>query len=360
MEPTFQGSLYTEDARRDQSCKIVLANKVFLSRILKRCVEEYKDCTYEEIAGFIEGEPEISSAPLRPASLINGMESEDHSDADAVKFDIKFSAAIPGSKSGIGLIINLEAQNKYHNGYPLTKRGMYYCSRLISSQYGREFEKSHYERLKKVYSIWLCLNAPKERRNTITEYGMTERNIVGRVVEERENYDLIKIVMVCLGRADENGDVPDCDDEMLAFLDVLFANELRTVRKKQILEDRFGIEMSRKAEEEVDRMCNFSDGFYERGLEKGIEQGMATGIAKGLEQGMATGMAKGLEQGMATGIAKGSTEGILFSDISKLKTLMKKLNTSFDSAADLLDIPAADRSEYREIIARELAEKKDQ
>ena len=338
MELTSIEDLHIEDARRDQSCKIVLANKVFLSRILKRCVEEYKDCTYEEIAGYIEGEPEISSAPLRPASLINGMESEDHSDVDAVKFDIKFSAALPGSAGGIGLIINLEAQNKYHNGYPLTMRGMYYCSRLISAQYGREFEKSHYENLKKVYSIWLCLNAPKERRNTITEYGMTERNIVGKVREDRTNYDLMKIVMVCLGDVDENGE-PDCDDEMLAFLDVLFTNMLRAGRKRRILEDRFGIEMSDKAEEEVERMCNFSEGFYERGLEKGRIEGIELGKVQGIELGKV----QGVEQGK------------MICEIASLKNIIKNLHMSFDVAADALGIPASNRSEYRKIISEELA-----
>jgi len=41
-----------------------------------------------------------------------------------------------------GGIINLEAQNDYNSGYPLLKRGVYYCSRLISCQYGTVFVKS--------------------------------------------------------------------------------------------------------------------------------------------------------------------------------------------------------------------------
>ncbi len=54
----------------------------------------------------------------------------------------------------IRLIINIEAQNDFYPGYPLIKRGIYYCSRMISAQYGTEFKNSHYENIKKVYSIW--------------------------------------------------------------------------------------------------------------------------------------------------------------------------------------------------------------
>ena len=58
---------------------------------------------------------------------------------------------------GIALIINVEAQNDFYPGYPLIKRGIYYCCRMISSQYGREFTGPHYEKIKKVYSIWICI-----------------------------------------------------------------------------------------------------------------------------------------------------------------------------------------------------------
>ena len=35
-------------------------------------------------------------------------------------------------------MINVEAQNDFYPGYPLVKRGIYDCSRMISPQYGRE------------------------------------------------------------------------------------------------------------------------------------------------------------------------------------------------------------------------------
>ena len=72
-----------------------------------------------------------------------------------------FFAVAPVSGELIRLIINIEAQNDYYPGYPLIKRGLYYCSRMISAQYGTEFTGSHYEQIKKVYSIWICINPPR-------------------------------------------------------------------------------------------------------------------------------------------------------------------------------------------------------
>ena len=55
----------------------------------------------------------------------------------------------------IRLIINAEAQNRFKLKYPLTKRAVYYGSRLISAQNGTVFTKSDYQKLLKVYSCLL-------------------------------------------------------------------------------------------------------------------------------------------------------------------------------------------------------------
>ena len=96
-------------------------------------------------------------------------------------------------------MINVESQNKFNPGYPVVKRGIYYCSRLISGQRGTVFTDENYKEIRKVYSIWVCAKPPKYRRNTITEYSMQERNLVGEVTEGRENFDLLTVLVVCLG-----------------------------------------------------------------------------------------------------------------------------------------------------------------
>ena len=95
-----------------------------------------------------------------------------------ITYDIRFFAVLPRNMEMVRMIINLEAQNDFYPGYPLIKRDIYCCSRMISAQYGTEFTNSHYEKIKKVYSIWICMNPPKKRQNSITKYSITEEAVI--------------------------------------------------------------------------------------------------------------------------------------------------------------------------------------
>ena len=70
---------------------------------------------------------------------------------------------------------------------------------MLSAQYGSVFTQSHYEALRKVYSIWICSHPPLERENTITSYAVEERPLVGNVTEPVRHYDLLNVTMICLG-----------------------------------------------------------------------------------------------------------------------------------------------------------------
>ena len=54
-----QGLHVTDDsAGYDAACKRVLSEKAILARIMKSCLEEYKDCDVNDIAEkYIEGQP---------------------------------------------------------------------------------------------------------------------------------------------------------------------------------------------------------------------------------------------------------------------------------------------------------------
>ena len=239
---------------------------------MKSCLWEYMDCEINEIAEkYIEEKPQIGEIPVAPderenAPMIQGTGVEDTTMTEGtVTFDIRFTAAVPSAREKIGLILNVEAQNQFHPGYPLIKRGIYYCCRMVSSQYGTVFTKSHYEKIKKVYSIWICTNPPEYRKNTITGYAITEKNYVGQVKEDRKDYDLLSALMLCLGDPEE-----DEDQGILRLLSVLLSIEIKAGQKKEILEKEYHIEMSQKFEEEVSQMCNLSEGVEQKGIQKGI------------------------------------------------------------------------------------------
>ncbi len=313
-----------EKAAYDAACKRLLANKSILAWIMKSCLEEYRDIDVREIASrYIEGEPQIAESAVNPdekpggdGEQIKGAGTEDSSiNEGTITYDIRFYAALPRSGEIIRLIINVEAQNDFYPGYPIIKRGLYYCSRLISSQYGVEFTDSHYEKIKKVYSIWVCANPPKYRRNTVTRYRIREENLIGEAKEKEENYDLLTAIMICLGNSEDNR-----YRGILRLLDVLLSSEKKPEEKKRILREDFGIEMTRVLESEVEAVCNLSDGVEARGIEKGMKEGIKEGIK----------------------------EGVLVS----ITNLMDTMGWSAQQAMNALKIPAGEQAAYVRMIKK--------
>ena len=99
-----QGLHVTDDsAGYDAACKRVLSEKAILARIMKSCLEEYKDCDVNDIAEkYIEGQPQVSAVPVLPdegGTVISGMDTEDKSVREGtVTYDIRFRAIVPDSE----------------------------------------------------------------------------------------------------------------------------------------------------------------------------------------------------------------------------------------------------------------------
>ena len=295
----------------DEACKKLLSYKIILAWIMKSSIEEYRDIPVEEIAEkYIEGSPAVSVEPVFPdgkAPLIQGMDTVDKSLHEGTfTYDIRFRATAPVSGELIGFIINVEAQGKFRPGYPLLKRGIYYCSRLISGQYNREFTDSHFENLKKVYSIWVCLNVPKNRSNTITCYRMTEKNLIGSVKEPVADYDMLSVIMICLG-----GPEADHYEGVLKLLHTLLSNKTSEAEKQEVLQNEFDIQMTHEMEREVANMCNLSQTVKEEGRQEGLFDGI----------------------------------------LRSLKNLMKNKGMPIEEALATLEVPEADWQKYRNLLA---------
>ena len=297
----------------DRSCKKLLSFKIILAWILKCCVIEFRDCEVADIENhYIENDIRTGTDGVHPDTgrgappKILGMNTEDNTlNEHTVRYDIKFRASAPDGEQ-IGLIINIEAQSRYHNGYPLVKRGIYYCSRLISAQYGTEFSDSRYGDIRKVYSIWVCTDAPAERRGTIAEYAMEKRDILGKIPEPEENYDLMRLLILCPGDEKENSAE---GGKILRLLAALLRKDVAPEKRRQVLSGEFGIKLKDDSfTREVDNMCNLSLGVLMEGYEKGIAEGIAEGIG----------------------------EGKVITACESAKNLMRTMNIPFDKAVDLL------------------------
>lgn len=284
---------YTElKSQYDMQCKKVLAQKVILSRILKGTMEEFADMLLEEIEACIEGNPEISAIPVLPgetnAEQITGLTNEDSVVGEGtVYYDIRFNVYIPRIREKQKIIINLEAQKDFYPGYEIVTRGIYYGSRMISAQYGTEFVKSDYDSIKKVCSIWICMNAPKYIGNTITEYYIEKKDLVGQQSVKKSAYDKMSVVIVTLN---ENVEV---EDELTGMLNVLLSEQIRANEKKRRLQQQYSIPIEREIGEEMNIMCNLSDLVEEKGIRKGIKLGIEQGIETGKRQVVAALIKKG-------------------------------------------------------------------
>lgn len=324
----------TPKLKYDAICKSLLAKKYTLARIMQSCLPEYQGCSLENIANkYIEGQPEISTIGVMPNIdtninnediLIDGLANEETSVKEGrVVYDIRFKALAPKEDGYISLIINVEAQADFYPGYPLIKRGIYYCSRMISAQYNREFTHSHYEKIKKVISIWVCTEPPQERTNTINRYSVAEYNIVGGSKEPQANYDLLSVFIIGLGNPrskDYNG--------ILKYLDVLLSKEYSSEEKEKILCGEFSAPIDLATKGDLAEMCNLGQAIEDKALRRGIEQGRIEGRNEG------------------------KNEGRFEERLANIQTLMATVGWSAEQAMDALNIQSDEREKYLEHIKR--------
>ena len=144
------------------------------------------------IFSYIEGEPYISTVPLDPGMTnikerkegsiketetpeqIRGLNTENSElNEGMIRFDIIFYVRM---KDGLTqIIVNIEAQKEEPGKYYILNRAIFYIGRIVSSQKGRDFVKSEYNKMKRVYSIWICMNM---KENSLTQiYPFTARRL---------------------------------------------------------------------------------------------------------------------------------------------------------------------------------------
>ena len=297
----------------DAAAKRLLSYKEVIANILKYTVREFKGYSISEIVSCLEGKPEIGTVPVDDDFLpkMDVAGSETISEKEGVRsYDIKFKVKLPTQEEA-ELIINLESQNKYHPGYTLEKRGIYYLSRLISSQYNVEFKNSNFDQLKKVYSIWICTHAPLEFANKITEYRFKPENLVGEMPDIPKHYDLMSLIMINLGAKDKNY------DGLIRMLDILL-NLYSEIGKSHaaldILESDYHIPL-RSVRKEVENMCNLSQGVYDDGFAKGVSEGKAEGKAEGKVEGKISNAIKVVKNLLAKGFSL--EEALAIADIDQ-------------------------------------------
>lgn len=230
---------WQEERKLDEACCRLVANKVILARLLQEVIQEYHDCSVAELEQkYLEGEPSILSSSVDQdvpdPGRIKGETTVDKSQTEGtIMYDILFSTYSPRRKQDSQVIINVESQNQWDPGYSLMKRAAYYAARMLSRQKGTVFTGSDYGKLQKVYTIWICLELPKKKQNTITVFSMEPEHLVGNA--------------------------------------------------------EYWIPMTMAMEKEAENMCNIGRGiavkYEEKGLEKGRKEGLYSVVKRMLKRG---------------------------------------------------------------------------
>ena len=152
-----------------------------------------------------------------------------------------------------------------------------YTSGDLSSQLSMITQTTDYSKLEKCYSIWICAeDVPKKLQNTLTEYSFSKKDIIGVADEPEEDYDLLTVIIIRLGKETEEKGIFD-------YLKGLFTGDIKRIQRYS------HIEWSEPFQEEASKMTGFGDMIYERGIQQGMQQGMQQGIQQGRHEGMILG-----------------------------------------------------------------------
>lgn len=285
-----------DKAKYDRCAKKLLSFKAIDAWILKTCVKEFSLFSVDYISEHcMSGEVEISEHAVHQVELNRGrrinsdeqvtkMNSESSAiNEGTVYYDVRFNAIAPENGESITLIINLEIQTDDKPGYELVTRGTYYCARMISEQHGTVFTGDHYEKIQKVYSIWICPSTPDCRKNGMFRYHTIEDPVFGDAYVKKENYDLMEVVILNLGEPDNEA---DCG--ILNLLNTLFSPTVLPDEKKKVLSEKYNIAMTAELESEVQRMCNLGTAIENKARDEGIDIGELRTTVKYYKKGKIT------------------------------------------------------------------------
>ena len=175
------------------------------------------------------------------------------------------------------VILNIEPQKDEPSKYPILNRGIFYVSRLISSQKYRDFKGQEYGDICEVYSVWICMNMPE---NILCHIHLTQDDLVGEHKWAGE-LDLINLVMI--GVSNDLAE-PDETHELLRFLGTLYSKGLTSEERISIMEKEYDIP-SQVLGEEVETMCNLGEGIWEDAIAEGREANLLEQISKKLAKG---------------------------------------------------------------------------
>ena len=273
MNREIKNAVMTTDieAQYDENAKRLLGNKYILAHILVASVDEFKGMNPKDVVSYIEGEPMMGIVPVEPGMTnavreekgqrVVGFNTENvEAHEGLVRFDIVFYVRM---RDGISqIIVNIEMQKDNPAKYKILNRAVFYVSRLISSQKERDFTKTNYDDIKRVFSIWICMGMDEDSLDYVH---LTNDRLLGDHVWEGK-MDLLNIVLIGMSK---ELSAQEGHHELHRLLGALLSAKLPVEEKLDILEMEYEIPMEEEEKEEVRVMCNLGEGIREKAEARG-------------------------------------------------------------------------------------------
>lgn len=298
---TVGHAINNEKSYLDAGCKALLGCTAVAAFIVKNCIPEFHDMSLEEIQEYIiykkaksqmtpEELAEIQAENTSPVEIgchivddlpdtLNEKNVESKSTNEGtIYYDVLFDIGMPDGESPPSrVIVDIEAQNEFKPGYAILKRGSFYCGRMISAQKETVFRNSDYNKLQKVYSIWLCIAPDEDVRGVCNAYNMSEICLAKEHHFPKEQYDNFCIILACLQDKQSA-------NNMVRFFSSVFDNEM-PVEEKLDLARECGLQVTAAVKEGINQMCNYSDYVEQKGIEKGRIEALSESVVKLVREG---------------------------------------------------------------------------
>ena len=122
----------------------------------------------------------------------------------------------------------------FGEGRFVVNRGIFYAARLLSAQLNTEFtnngsDSAQYDNMKKVYSIWICMGCPEDKKDSIVSYSLKPEILYqgNNRLNIDYTYDYVGVVVVHL-----TGN-PECSqNQLIGMLDTLLSEMDAKAKKK--------------------------------------------------------------------------------------------------------------------------------
>ena len=267
METVIQNTITNHKIMLDQHCKAIVGNQEMLARMIHEFVREARHLSVKEIMKIIKDEQCFRW--LNNENMIPNY--------GTVKFDMLCCVDLPQlNGTNKRIYLNVEIQNNIHPGYSLVTRGIAYVLRILTTQWGREYDDKNYDGMKKVYSLWIMPQATKRKDGDVDVYKVKKERKNGKE-ENKENYDKEELVMIYLNQKYDTTKKYLKHDEVLMPLVVFLNNRIDYQGKKEIIKG-YGF---KETESEVEEMCDYAKYLERKARNEGINQGISQVINQG-------------------------------------------------------------------------------